>query len=178
MNISDQLTDYTVSISNFDEKRDYVSLSHISKTVDELVNDYKNGFTTDLKGRLKCYKGYQMEKDLVNRLNHVFKDRVGPAVEIVGPDPLIKGHTDFTLDGFPGDCKSVLKDDHFPEGGRLPNKVFWQVQGYMLYMKKEKALVIYESRESGIIKSYWVYENKNIQEMIDKKCRIVVSMIK
>lgn len=176
--IENILVDYTCMHSNYETYRDYVSLSHCALSVDEIVNQYWNGFKDTKEIRLRCYKGYQMEFDLLQRLSGAFPGRISGFNEISAYNGLVKGHPDFSFDDYPGDCKSVLKDEWIPEPGKLPRKVYWQMQGYMLYSKKSIALVIYESRESGYIKVFWIDSNYWIFDKIDKKMRNVVKTIK
>jgi hypothetical protein len=175
--IATTLEQFTASISQFETKRPYISLSNSIKTEEELLKDFFNGFQDGHEIRLKCYKGYQMERDLRARIEKCFYGHVGPADEISVFNGLVKGHPDFSFDGYPADCKSVNLDEHLPIDGKLPRKVYWQMQGYMLYMKAPKALVIYESRQSGFIRDFWVTTNRVIQTQIDIKMCQVVSQI-
>jgi hypothetical protein len=175
--IATTLEQFTASISQFETKRPYISLSNSIKTEEELLNEFLNGFQDGHEIRLKCYKGYQMERDLKARIEKCFCGHVGPAPEISVFNGLVQGHPDFLFDGYPADCKSVNLDEHLPINGKLPRKVYWQMQGYMLYMKAPKALVIYESRQSGFIRDFWIPANPPIQYQIDAKMRAVVSQI-
>jgi hypothetical protein len=175
--ISSTLEQFTAAISKFETKRNYISLSNAVKTEEELLHDYFNGFQDGHEIRLKCYKGYQMELDLRARIEKCFYGHVGPFDEISVFNGLVKGHPDFSYDGYPADCKSVNLDEHLPVDGKLPRKVYWQMQAYMLYSKKAKGLVIYESRQSGFIRDIWVPENRTIQTQIDLKMHAVAAQI-
>lgn len=175
--ISQTLEQFTASISKFETKRHYISLSNSIKTEEELLHDFFNGYQDGHEIRLKCYKGYQMERDLKERIEKCFYGHVGPGGQVSAFNGIVLGHPDFLFDGYPADCKSVNLDDHLPVEGRLPRKVFYQMQGYMLYSNKERALVIYESRQSGFIRDFWIDANKAIQSQIDIKMRSVVSKI-
>jgi hypothetical protein len=175
--ITKLLTDYTTENSNFETSRDYISLSHCHLSIEELVNQYKSGFQDGIQTRLKCYKGYQMERDLLIRIIDVFgKDRIKLDQEISAFNGKVKGHPDFWFMNYPADCKSVLMDDWLPNGW-LPRKVYWQMQGYMYYSNRNKALVIYETRQSGLIKSFWINANRSIQNEIDLKLNEVIKII-
>lgn len=178
MNISAELEAWTVGNSGYEEKRDYIGLSQAHLTEEEIISNYMNGFQEiDHQAKLKCYKGYQMEKDLLMRLKVVYGDRVQiPAPEISAFQNKVKGHPDFNFDKDPADCKSVPMDTHIPTG-KLPRKVYMQAQASMLYMKKTRALVLYESRESGIIRHFWVYPVDALQREIDQKFYNVVEKI-
>src|SRR5690606_15401377 len=85
----------------------------------------------------------------------------------------IAGHPDLSFNGYPADCKSVPLDEHLPKDGKLPRKVYWQMQAYMFYTQKDRALVIYESRETGLIRHYWIRANLSIQRQIHSKLEFV-----
>ena len=131
--IAKELEQYTLDNSNFDTSRDYVSLSHMAKSEDELVRDFFDGYTDTRIIRLKCYKGNQMERNLYNRLRTVFPDSVAEGGKVVHPlYNMIKGHPDFRFDGYPGDCKSVLMDEWIPSDiTKVSKKIQWQMQAYM-----------------------------------------------
>ena len=113
IHLADALLNYTACNSNFETKRNYISLSHCVNTVEEIYYYYTAGFEDSLKIRLKCYKGYQMQEDLMRRLTKCFPDRITQK-EIVAYGGLVKGHPDFWFDGVPCDIKSVLKDEWIP----------------------------------------------------------------
>lgn len=167
--IAQEIEKYTAENSNYQTSRNYISLSSISLSVGELISQYKTGFPDSIETRLKCYKGYQMEKDLLARIQNIFGDRVNINIELSFLDGLVKGHPDFSFDGYPADCKSVLMDEWLPQDGKVSRKIYWQMQGYMKIMAKDKALLIYESRESGKLVEVWIKANANIQKEIGDK---------
>ena len=176
--IEKALVNYTCAHSGFETKRDYISLSNISKTPQELVADYRKGYTTDEKGLLKCYKGYQMQIDLQVRLEEVFQkmgvdfstDLDTLISELGTKDGLFKGHPDIMIDDkVPLDFKSVLMDEWIPENPtRISRKIKFQMNAYMLFAESGISFVLYESRESGIIKCYCLHADKSIQREIEK----------
>lgn len=172
------LEQFTASNSGFETKRPYISLSNSIKSEEELLHDFFHGFQDGgHEMRLKCYKGYQMERDLKERIEKCFSDHVGPGGEISAFNGIVQGHPDFLFDGYPADCKSINLDDHLPVENRIPRKVYYQMQGYMLYGKKDRALVIYESRQSGFIRDFWIDADKAIQSQINIKMLSIVSKI-
>lgn len=178
--ISKQLEAFTAANSSYELSRDYVSISHCGDSVEKQIETYFAGFIDSLEIRLRCYKGYQIEKDLVGRIKKVFTNRITTGFEISEFDGLVKGHPDFCFDDLPGDCKSVPNDEHLPfakEGKQIPRKVFWQMQGYLYYMKKPKGLLIYEVRDTGRIQDYWVYANPTIGETIHSNNKAIVAEI-
>jgi hypothetical protein len=171
-----QIEEFTASISGFEPRRKYIGLSNVHLDVGALVDLYNHGSKSDHLGLLKCYKGYQMEKDLLERLKKLYGYKISTR-DIVVHGGLVQGHPDFWYDqDIPGDCKSVLLDAHLPED-KLPRKVFWQLQGYMLYSNTVKALAIYESRESGRIRHKWINRNEAICREIKTKIDSVLELI-
>lgn len=177
LQISEQLEQWTAAKSGFETSRTYVSLSHAWMRPDELLKTYTHGFEDSHLIRLRCYKGYQMERDMIHRLVRVFGSRLSLAPTITAFNNLVQGHPEGEFDeDYYFDCKSVPLDAHLPET-RLPSKVFHQMQAYTLYGKRRKAIVIYESRESGIIRDYLVTPVRTVQARIDENYKTVVQQI-
>ena len=180
MVISEDLMSWTAEHSHFEPKRNYISMSHIADDVDTIVRKFREGYgdQDNVAGRLRCYKGYQMEADLLRRLIAVYgAQRVHTHIELIAHTGLVQGHPDFRIDGVLGDCKSVLRDDWIPKSGNLPRRVYWQMQGYMLLDQTPRCVVIYESRESGKIKDHWINANAAIQSDITAKLDHVINTL-
>lgn len=171
------LENYTCGISHFETSRDYISISHCALSIEEIVRQQRSGFDDTPGIRLRCYKGYQMEADLKQRIMFAFPAEYSQGGEVSAFDGRVKGHPDFRFNGFPGDCKSVPLDEHLPQG-RVPRKVFYQMQGYMLYLDKNRALVIYESRETGKLIDFWLVAVPSVQEEIHTKFQMVLRELK
>lgn len=169
----------TLDTSMFEERRDYVSLSGIINDVEALLNDYRNGYTTDDAGKLKCRMGYYMEAGLKERLMQIPGIEEHPPVIVPGTNGLIKGHPDFSYYGYPADCKSFLADEHMPDGKerRISAKIFWQMQGYMCFTGKDKSFVVCESRQSGFIRVIEIRANATIQERIKGKVESIKKIL-
>lgn len=175
--IADYLMNYTCSVSQFETERNYLSISHCGLSIEDQWKQWKEGFKLTPEVGLKCYKGYQMEADLKKRMRAAFPTSYAECPEISAFNGLVKGHPDFTFDSNPADFKSVTLDEYLPKV-KLPRKVYWQMQGYMLYSNTNRALVIYESRESGKIIDWWLVPNKSIQEEIHTNFTILTNRIK
>jgi len=177
-NITEKLNEVTIINSNFEDKRDYISLSNIYKPVDELISDYMNGYTATDSQKIMCYKGYQMEDDLISRLIISYPNSIKTGHEISIENGLIKGHPDFLFNTIPGDIKSVALDEWIPKDKfSLPKKVLWQIQAYMYFMESDKGIIIYESRQSGIIKDFLCYRNTPLQKMIGQKIFDIIQRV-
>lgn len=175
--IEEKLIAHTLETSGFQEKRDYISMSAAYFSAEDIAKKFLEGDRATTEQKLKCYKGYQMEKDLVYRLCAEFGNRVSLRDRRIEAYNKIAGHVDFWFDGLPGDCKSVLKDEWIPARHKVPNKAYWQMQAYMLYSKKDLGIIVYESRETGIIKVFTIQQNKGVQERIAQKFGEVIALI-
>jgi hypothetical protein len=178
--IAKLLEEFTAANSSFETSRNYLSISHCADPVEKQIETHFRGFEDSIAIRLRCYKGYQTERDLVGRIKKVFTDRVETGYEISVHGGLVKGHPDFLFDGLPADCKSVPNEEHLPfatESKQIPRKVYWQMQGYLFYMQKPKGLLVYEVRDTGKIMDYWVYANHSLGQTIDENFRKVISEI-
>jgi len=178
IDISQKLIETTIKNSYFEKKRDYVSMSNASLSVDELISQYFNGFEYSENIALKCYKGYQMESDLRTRIMSCFHEECLLGYELKAFDGIVKGHPDLWIFNMPGDIKSVLMDEWMPKNGKLPKKVYWQMQAYMLFSNRNQSVVVYESRETGLINHFYLRENKIVQKEIYDKFETVVKTIK
>lgn len=172
-----KLLQVTKDTSCFETKRDYVSLSNIIKPVEELIFDYQNGYNVNDEIQLKCRMGYWMERGLKERLRYI--TGITESEEIVVPESngLIKGHPDFFYTGYPGDCKSFLLDEFLPDERKVPKKIYWQMNAYMLYSEQITSVIICESRESGMLKTIEVRKNIYICNQINEKVKEIIKIL-
>lgn len=163
--------------SKFEERRNYVSLSNIIKPVDDLVSDYVNGQTCDNAGRLKCRMGYWMERGLMERVLKLQYAQMGYEIVVPSSNNLIKGHPDFKYAKCPGDCKSFLLDEYLPDERKIPKKIYWQMNAYMLYDDADRSFLVCESRQSGMIKVITIRRNESVCNAIDEKCQLIINAL-
>lgn len=170
--IKDELERVTIAESCFDARREYIGLSQLADCPRSIVRKFIDGHSAGVREMLRCYKGYQMERDLVRRLQVAFPGRIKLGGTISGYGGQVQGHPDFSLDGFPGDCKSVNLDEHLPVN-RLPRKVEFQMNGYMYFSKTARSYVVYESRQTGLIRVYDVVPSAEIVRTILNKIDLI-----
>jgi hypothetical protein len=169
------LIDFTIFNSRFEHMRDYIGLSKIVEPAEELIKLYKTPIPARPEDKVKCYKGYQEELDIVRRLKCIYFERITQK-EISVYDGLVKGHPDCWLDAYPVDVKSFARDEYMPVD-RVNKRIYWQMQAYLLYSNSAKGFYVCESRESGLIKVIGANPNPVIQKMIDEKIQQVIEMI-
>lgn len=165
--ISRALTAYTCEHSNFDKTRPYLSLSHANLPEDKIWEQFIKGFEDSTEIRLRCYKGYQMEKDMLERLATLYPIKTGTEISAFGG--LVKGHPDFELPGIIGDIKSVASDRYLPSVFGIPYRAQCQMQAYLLFNDGKRGLFIFESRESGKIEEFWLDRSLGMMEEIFDK---------
>lgn len=173
------ITNHTIAKSNFDESRNYIGMSQLHLCDVEIYKNYFNGYKADISSRLKCYKGYQMEKDLITRLDDCFGDdfKSGKSHEVLANMGMVRGHPDGYLFGKPVDIKTVALDIHVPKDSfSIPFKVRCQMQAYMYFLPASFGYVIYESRESGLIRVFEVIPT-NLQLTFQDRCTRLVAAI-
>lgn len=149
--ILQQINQYIVSHSGFEEKRDYVSMSHISECPRKVVREYLNGFQVDAHTHHMCYAGYHHEDDMIKMLTQlglITKTNV----EVMAPfDSRLRGHLDALLEETVIELKSISGrqwDSLKENADRAMWKHYVQVQLYMRYGNFPRALVIYRNRET------------------------------
>lgn len=169
---------HTVANSQYDSHRGYLGMSQIIADEAEILKKFRSETPATQEHQLKCYKGYQMEADLVKRCKQIWGDKITTGKELSAYNGMVKGNPDFFLNNKPCDCKSVLLDSHIPEPNKLPKRVYWQMQAYMLYAKENLSFVIYESRESGKLSVIAVRQNRHIQAEIELKFQRLVKAIR
>jgi len=175
--IETALIKYTCEHSKFDIQRPYIGLSKIVESAEEIVSQMNFGKSVNTQGLLKCYKGYQMERDIIERLRAIYGDKLTTGITYTGYNDLVAGHPDCEIDGYPADIKSVAKEEFFPEE-KFPSRVFWQMQGYMLFAGKNKSYLIYEARDTGAIRVYMVEANRTVQIQIKEKIEKIILLLR
>lgn len=176
MSLETRLIDWTKHHGRLDQHRSYIGLSKIGDC--PLVN-YRmyfspNGFRDDAEQLMKFYIGYASEDDVVLRLKGLGEYRAG--VQISMFDGLIQGHTDGSFEGRLVEIKSVGLDAWIPNG-RLPHKVWWQVQAYLRYTSFQKAYVIYLARETGRLRVFDVAADEEMGRRIHNRVLDLVRAI-
>jgi hypothetical protein len=173
--IERSLIDFTVFNSRFEDIRNYIGLSKIIEPAEELAKLYNSPISASLEDKVKCYKGYQEEADIVRRLKCLYFERI-TYKEIIAYGGLVKGHPDCWLDDCPVDVKSFARDEYMPTD-RVHKRIYWQMQAYLLYSNSAKGFYVCESRESGLIKVIGANPNPVVQKMIDDKIKQVMEML-
>lgn len=165
-----ELISWTVGHSGYEEARQYIGLSGIADCEMELFERYVHGSGRQgVAAHLKTRISYELEEALKKRMREM--GRYGDPELISLQAGLVQGHTDGwdRASGELIEIKTVPTRDQFPEGGRIPNRHFWQVQAYLHYTKRESAQVIYLARASGDLMVVRVRRQGEMGRKIEEK---------
>lgn len=181
LDIKQALVAHTVAQSGYDTHRDYIGLSQLHKCSVEIWNAYWEGNSANLQQKLLCYKGYQMEHDLCNRLSAIYPEgfEVGAVRTIMAYDGLVQGHPDGYLHGYPLDIKTVDDERFIPTNLRtMPYRVRLQMQAYLFFLPASFGYVVYESRDTGAIEVFTIPVDRYLQLQITEKVVELVNAVK
>lgn len=181
----------TTENSGHQEHRDYLGMSRISQCPRRLYFEVRDGTLADKGSKLRCYKGYQMEKDVLARLalvverleaRAILTDEVG---ELCALDERFLGHPDGELVALDGswrvliEVKSTVQDqlNGIINRARIPTRHWGQVQCYLHFGGWERAFVIYEARDTGRIYVHEVRRDQRLGEKCERKARLVLDAL-
>lgn len=175
MSLETRLITWTVNHGRLNNRERYIGLSKIGECPRQVYQTYfHHGLRTDAEQLMKFYIGYASEDDVVLRLKAIGDYRDGEQISMFGG--MVQGHTDGSLEGKLIEIKSVGRESYLPDG-RLPDRVWWQVQAYLRYTHYTSAWVIYLARETGRLKVFDVPEDRNMGKRIHNRVHALVRAI-
>ncbi len=171
------LTEYAARASGHEDHRRYIGLSGIGDCERVIYDRYFAGDRHSQAARLKDSLGYALEAHLVGRLEQMGLYR--PVSPISLYDGLVQGHPDGEVGGDLLEIKTIERVVWLPElpPPRLPNRVFYQVQAYLLYTGYTRAHVVYLARDTGEIRVVGVTRSESIGFKITERIDRVVGAV-
>lgn len=164
------LLSYTVAHSFHEDQRDYIGLSGIGNCDRVIYDGYKNGNHVGDFKKLLHRMAYELEASLIYRISELGIYEPGKEISLYGG--LVQGHTDGFVNGDLLEIKTIEREEWIPVPGRLPNKVFYQVQAYLHYLTIDRVHVVYLARDTGAVRvigiSYKPMFGKRIEEKLDR----------
>ncbi len=176
-NLQMALINWTVANSGYENQRAYIGLSGIADCPQVIYDHFMHGNKPNgINGHLLTRISYELEADLIRRLTalNLYK----PAKEISLYDGLVRGHPDGIIDGDLLEIKTVAEEDHFPREGKLPRRVYWQVQAYLHFSKLRHAQIIYLARANGALKVIPIHYNPSLALDIVNKIDMLVEAVR
>lgn len=171
------LVDWSVKNSGYEDHRQYIGLSGIGDCERVIYDRVRNGGRAQpVAEHLKTRVSYELEEDLVRRLDAMGVYYPGETISLHGG--LVQGHTDGVIK--PSallEIKTVQREEWLPKDYRLPNRVYWQVQGYMTFLKRSIAFVVYLARDTGAICVVAVKYNPGIGRQVREKVERIVKAV-
>lgn len=181
--LKDQLVQETGRLCGHQERKGKLSMSTLYLPIEELLKRYQEGHIVDDKTKLKLFQGTHAEIGVRNRLRCLaFANmwKYEPPTEISAFEGRLTGHIDGVLGGHLIEIKTVPSASALEDirtTNRVPNKVFWQVNAYMLWGRYPDCYVIYETRAEGEICIVEVRPNRRIQEEMREKAQKLLQLV-
>jgi len=178
------LVNYIVAHSGHDGKRSYIGLSGIGDCPRAIYLRHVHGEEPpSVAQHLKFKRGYEAEEAIIRYLRGLGLYRAGETIRLY--DGLVQGHTDGRIRASSdriGDSlleiKSVAVPEHFPEGERVPLRVYWQTTAYMHYLGRRYCHVIYLACSSGEPRLYGVSYRPGLGRQIEDKVNGLVEAVR
>lgn len=170
------LINWTILNSGHQEHRGYIGLSGIGDCERVIYERYLHGNQASLDDHLKTRISYELESKLIQRLSEMRLYSPGETIELY--DGLVQGHTDGVLAGADLlEIKTIPLEQWLPKDGRLPHRVFWQVQAYLHFTQRRYAHVVYLARDSGYAQVYGTRVSDRMGQKITEKLERLVEAV-
>lgn len=178
------LKQVTAETCGHEVRKGVLGMSNLYLPVEEILQRYREGYNPDADQKLKLFQGTQSEIGMRGRLEIVCKKlglRWGDPRTLVAYDGRLTGHTDGDVEG-----QTVIEIKTVPDyevlqrmkkEGRIPFKVFSQVNAYCLWGPYQRGLVIYETRSEGALWLVDVVPNRSVQDQLKTKAEQVLKVI-
>lgn len=194
--VEEQLHALTAAQSRFEANRAYLGMSDASLPVNKIVERYFEQRNATLRAHLLCYKGYQMEDDVIRRYREYLM-KLNPTAysirdyQIEAFDGMVKGHPDLLVmypkwsnstvainSTVPTDVKSLPSDELLPlRWEDISLKAQMQMQAYLHFTKLPMGRMIFESRENGFFRVFDVTRMPAVGQEIEDKFTEAINII-
>jgi len=176
--LQQQMVNWTVKNSGHQDQRSYIGLSGIGDCDAVIYDRYFNGSGMWSVGEhLRSKLSFEIEEKLIERLGDLGVYRGGETISLY--DGLVQGHTDGLIEGRDIlEIKTVPLEAHIPDRGKLPNRVFYQVQAYLHFLKREWCHVVYVARDTGMVYVAGIgYKPDHGSHLADKVRRMATAVL-
>jgi len=177
----------TINTCGHEERKGQLSMSWLSLPVEEIVQRVKNGHHEGLEKKLKFYQGTRAEEGMRTRLKAVLAFSPGQAIGewkeprlLTAYEGRLTGHTDGAIGDTVVEIKTIPDRramEEMQHRGKLPFKVYAQVQSYIFWGRFRDGLVIYETRVEGEQSLVPVMPNRHVQEELRQKAEQVIKLL-
>ena len=173
--LKDALMNWTV-LNSGHQNREYIGLSGIGDCEMLIYDRVRRPEKPSVDEHLKFKVGYEFEALVIERLKALKVYQAGEVISLA--DGLVQGHTDGRIGGDILEIKSVPAGRFLPVEGKLPHRVFWQVQAYLHYLERQWCQVLYIARDTGAICTVGIRYREEIgQEIEARVARLVAAVL-
>lgn len=181
--LREMLDKETVLQCGHEERVGTLSMSWLDLSDEEILQRVKGDVQTDDRQKLKLYLGTLLKRGIRERLEKVCaRGAVAwtPPRLITAFDGKLTGHIDGAIDKVVVKIKTVPNEKILSEikcRGKIPSKIECEINAFMLWGTFERAIVIYEERESG---THWLTErfpNKHMQRDLHFKVKYLLNRL-
>lgn len=178
------LKDVTGDLCGHEVRKGVLGMSNLYLPVEEILQRYRDGYHPSEEQKMKLFQGTQSEIGIRGRLEIVCKKlglEWGDPRTLVAYNGRLTGHTDGDVERqIVIEVKTVPDYEilkRMKQDGRVPFKVFSQVNAYCLWGPFERGLVIYETRNEGALWLVDVLPSRKIQDELKQKVERVLQAI-
>jgi hypothetical protein len=176
-NLQSALINWSVKNSGFEARRPYIGLSHMGECDTKIYDWYCYGYERPkVAGHLQTIWTLEIETAIVDRIVRCGLD-YKPADPICLHDGLVQGHPDGWIGRDLLEIKSIPREVFIPERGRIPRRIFWQIQAYLHYTSTKYCNLIFIARDNGMLQVYDIKYQPNIGEEIEDRVERLVKAV-
>lgn len=179
--IEKRIEEYIARHSGFETRRTYLSISHLSECPRKVIREYRNGYTVDEHTHRMAFAGYETERNLIELLKGCGLELDNFGFEVGAMfDPRLRGHIDALADGdIIVELKSISRAqfEKLIEKDKALWKHFTQVQMYMRYAGKRRAIILYRCRDTYEHKAFEVPYIERIAHEVEERAKKILTHI-
>lgn len=175
--IANKINQYMQANSNFDERRNYLGISHVAGCPRRAYFNYINGMEINGNTYRMSFAGYENEKSVRDMLGGELES-IG--LEVVAPfDNRLRGHIDGAMRNTMIEIKSVTvkRFEKVREAGKALPEHFEQCQLYMRYGNFQLTFIIYRCRETYEHLVLYVPYVPSVAEKMEHKAKRILLAI-
>ena len=173
----------TAAQSGHEERKGRLSMSWLWMDEQEIIMRIQAGCTATQTEKQKLYLGTLCERGIRERLRALCEHAGWQYREgglLTAYDGKLTGHPDCFVNDVLIEIKTLQCVEHL-EGlkakGRVPFKVYAQMNAYMLWGKYERGICMYEERATGAQWLVEIYPSRKMQEDLKAKAERILSAI-
>lgn len=173
----------TAAQSGHEQRKGQLSMSWLWMNDEEIVRRIQAGCTATQTEKQKLYLGTLCERGIRERLEALCKSADWHYREgglITAYDGKLTGHPDCFINDTLIEIKTLQCIEHLDSlkvKGRVPFKVYAQMNAYMLWGKYEQGICLYEERATGAQWLTEIHPSRKVQDELKAKAEKILSAV-